>query len=112
MLRSQDLLLPHPLILKLGFLFTITAMFGAQISYCLEYVCLSGFIPVLFEGCNLWDTCDGMQYICMYFRIHFQLLHISWLTRVIITSPTIIPAILRETVDTKTQLMLKRTSFM
>jgi len=28
MLQSQDLLLPHPLILKLGFLFTITAMSG------------------------------------------------------------------------------------
>jgi len=30
-LQSQDLLLPHPHILKLGFLFTITAMFGVRL---------------------------------------------------------------------------------
>jgi hypothetical protein len=52
-----------------------------------------------------------MLYICMYVRIYFKLLHISWLTRVITTSPTIIPAILREPVGRKAQLMLKRSSF-
>jgi len=31
MLQSQDLLLSHTLILKLGFLFTITAMFGVRL---------------------------------------------------------------------------------
>jgi hypothetical protein len=31
MLQSQDLLLPHPLILKLGFLFNITASFGVRL---------------------------------------------------------------------------------
>jgi len=32
MLQSQDLLLSHPLILKLGFLFTITAMLEVRLS--------------------------------------------------------------------------------
>lgn len=82
----------------------------SPLQQCLEYVCLSGFMTVLSESCNLWDRCGGMQYICMHVRIYFQLLPISWLTRVIITSPKT-PAILRETVDTKAQLTLKRSSF-
>lgn len=59
----------------------------SRLRQCLQDV-LNGFMTVLFEGCNLWDMCGGMQSACTSEHIYFQLLHISWLTRVIITSPT------------------------
>jgi hypothetical protein len=103
MLQPQDLLLPHPLILKLGLSFTITAMFAG----CPERFHDSSVRRLQFMRHVRWNA------ICMYFRTHLlpTTAHLLVNTRDYYFSDMFrltIPAILRKTIFTKAQMMLKK----